>query len=123
MVEYTAMSTTVSDELLRKFGPVDDPEIEARRQKILRFLLETSPSVRQELIQKGIKKGIKKGIEKGIEKGLLEARSTLRGVLEQRGLLLTQELDERLERCSDFTTLRRWMMQALTAATAAEALR
>jgi hypothetical protein len=108
MVEYTSMSATVSDELLRKFGPVDDPEIEARRQKILRFLLETSPDVRQELLEKG---------------RLLGARSALRGVLEQRGLLLTSELDERLEQCTDFTTLQRWMMQAVTAATAAEALR
>jgi hypothetical protein len=108
MVEYTAMSTTVSDELLRKFGPAEDPEIEARRQKILRALLETSPHVRQELIEKG---------------QLLEARTALRGVLGQRRLLVTPEQEARIERCADSPTLRRWMLQAITAATAAEALR
>jgi hypothetical protein len=111
MIEYTAMSTTVSDELLRKFGPVEDPVIEARRQKILRALLETSPQVRQELIDKGIEKG-----------RLVEARWALREVLQRRQLPLTAAHEARIDQCSDFATLRRWIMQAVTAATAAEAL-
>jgi hypothetical protein len=37
------MSMPTQEEQLRRFGPVEDPVIEARRQRILDFLLETSP--------------------------------------------------------------------------------
>jgi hypothetical protein len=111
MIEYTSMSTTVRDELVRKFGKSDDPVIEARRQRILQVLLEESPQVREELIQKGREEG-----------RLLEARTALRGVLAQRGLMLTPEQDARIEQCADFTTLRRWMMRAISAAMISEVL-
>jgi hypothetical protein len=114
MIEFTTMSANVSDELLHNFRKSDDPVVEARRQRILQVLLEYSPQVRQELIDQGI--------EKGIEKGLLEARAALRGVLERRQLSLTPDQVARIEQCADFATLRRWMMQAITATTASEAL-
>jgi hypothetical protein len=114
MIEYTSMSTNVSDELLQNFRKSDDPVIEARRQRILHALLEDSPQVRQALMSTGI--------EKGIEKGLIAARSMLRGVLDRRNLPLTPDQEARIEKCADFDTLRRWVEQAVTAATAAAAL-
>jgi hypothetical protein len=115
MVEFTSMSTKVSEELLRKFGRVDDPVIEARRQMILHALLEASPHVKEQLIEKGI--------EQGIEQGALRAtRAAVRRILEFRQLVLTPELSARLEQCDKPTTLERWHERAFTAATAAEAL-
>ena len=43
------MSMPTREELLRRFPPIDDPEILARRQHILRVLLEQSPQTQQEL--------------------------------------------------------------------------
>ncbi len=53
MIEHMPMSLPTREELLRRFGPVDDPEIEERRQYILRVLLESSPQAQQQLIDRG----------------------------------------------------------------------
>ena len=50
-----------SEELLRRFCPVEDPEIEARPQHILKVLLEQDPKTRQQLIDIGIEKGLLEG--------------------------------------------------------------
>ena len=52
------MSTLAREELLWRFGKAEDPEIEARRQRILDVLLEASPQKKQQLIDTGIEKGI-----------------------------------------------------------------
>jgi flagellar biosynthesis/type III secretory pathway protein FliH len=83
MVEYTSMSTKVTEELLRRrFRRVDDPKIQARRRTILRVLLEVAgpketaqllddlPKVKEQLIEQGVKKGIEQGVKKGIEQGV-----------------------------------------------------
>ncbi len=51
MLEYMSMPTR--QELPRRFPKVDDPELQARRQEILDFLLETSPQTQQQLIDTG----------------------------------------------------------------------
>jgi hypothetical protein len=107
MIEYTTMSTKVSEELLRRFARVDDPQIEARRQMILRVLLEESPQVKEQLMAQG---------------SLLTARSDLHRVLSRRQLPLTAEQHARIEQCADPVTLERWLDQAITASSAAEAL-
>jgi hypothetical protein len=115
MIEYTSMSTKLREDLLRRFAPVDDPEIMARRQMILRTLLEMDPKTKEELIEKGI--------EQGIENGRLSAeRSALRRVLARRQLALTSEQEVQIDRCEDAAMLERWLDQAVTAATTAEAL-
>jgi len=43
MLEYLPMSMPTREELLWRFGKAEDPEIEARRQRILDVLLEASP--------------------------------------------------------------------------------
>jgi hypothetical protein len=102
------MSTTVRDELVRKFGKSDDPVIEARRQRILEILLEESPQVRQQLIEKG---------------QLVGARAALRRVLARRQLAPAPADEARIDSCDDLSTLERWHDQSVTAASVAEALR
>jgi hypothetical protein len=46
MLGCMPMSMMTQEELLWRFGPVEDPEIEARRQRILDFLLERPSSER-----------------------------------------------------------------------------
>lgn len=70
--------------------------------RILRTLLADSPEVKEELIQEGIEKGQQQG-------QLKTARAALRKVLARRGLALRAALE-------------RWLDQAVTAATAEDAL-
>ncbi|WP_437840624.1 hypothetical protein [Sorangium sp. So ce1153] len=119
MLEYLAMSATTREELLWRFGKAEDPEVEARRQRILEVLLEASPQVQERLIEKGIEKGIQKGIDEG---RLKEARAALRRVLARRQLELSPGDDARIEACVELKTLERWHDQAITAASASEAL-
>ena len=115
MVQYTAMSTTVGEELLWGFEEAEDPVIEARRQRILEGLLRRSPKVREKLIDEGI--------EKGIEKGRLDQeRAALRRVLAGRRIALSPDDEARIEACSNLATLERWLDRAILATTASEAL-
>lgn len=75
-------------------------------------------------LEKGLKQGIEQGIEQGVEKGQLTGvRLALRRVLDRRGLPLSPELETRIEGCSDFETLSRWLDAAIAAESAAEALK
>lgn len=108
MIQYTAMSDEVTEELLRRtFTRAEDPEIEARRRLIRRVLIETTPGLTEELMTQG---------------GLRAARADLHRVLARRRLPVTPDQHERIEQCSDPATLERWHDQAITAASAAEAL-
>ncbi|WP_231864465.1 hypothetical protein [Sorangium cellulosum] len=102
------MSPWTQEELKRRFARSDDPEIEARRQGILRTLLADSPEVKEELIEEG---------------QLTEARAALRTVLARRGLALSPALEAQIDGCVDMPTLHRWLEQAVTAAGAEEALK
>lgn len=111
MLEYLSMSTTVREDLLWRFGKSDDPEVEARRQRILQVLLEASPQMQEQLMEKG-----------RLEGRLAEARSALRRVLARRQILLSPGDEARIEACTDLAVLERWLDQAITAASAPEAL-
>ncbi len=106
------MSTLARKDLLSRFGKVDDPEIEARRQHILEALLEASPQMQQRLIEKGIEQGIEQGL---VEGRLTEARAALRRVLARRQLSPGTDDDARIEACIDLATLERWLDRAVTA--------
>jgi hypothetical protein len=108
MLESVPMSTPTMEELMERFPPVTEPKVKARRQRILQFLLKTSPEARQALVDEG---------------QLSEARQALRRVLTRRQLLLSATEDACIEGCEDLATLRRWLDQAITAHSAAEALR
>ncbi len=95
------------DELLRRFAPVDDPEIEARGQHILQVLLDQNPKMQQQLIDKG---------------KLTEARAALRRVLARRQFTLSKDDEARIEACIDLTTLERWHDQGVTAVSISDVL-
>jgi hypothetical protein len=116
MLEYLAMSTTVRDELLWRFAKTEDPEIEARQDRILEVLLSVRPQVKQRLVDEGAEKGRLEGRQ-------AEARAALRRVLARRRLGLTSAEEARIEACADLATLERWLDQAVTAPTVSEALR
>ncbi|HEX3761298.1 MAG TPA: hypothetical protein VHW23_21530 [Kofleriaceae bacterium] len=136
MLEYLPMSMPTREELMRRFAPVDDPEIMARRKHILQVLLDMDPQMQQQLIDVGMKKGLDMGLEQGIEKGLerglekgrelgmetgvlkgqlTEARAALRRVLARRGLAPSQADHVRIDACADLATLERWHDRAVTA--------
>jgi hypothetical protein len=115
MLEYLPMSMPTREELLRRFGPVEDPEIEARRQHILKVLLEQDPKMRQQLIDTGIEKGL-------LEGRLTEARVALRRVLARRQIMLSTDDEARIDACADLATLERWLDRAITAVSASDVL-
>ncbi|MGK3984863.1 hypothetical protein WME99_17585 [Sorangium sp. So ce136] len=108
MVRFTAMSATVREELLWWVGKGEDPEVKAREREILQALLGANPDVQQKLVEQG---------------RVSEARTALRRVLAHRQLSLGPEEDARIEGCAELDVLERWHERAITAATAAEALR
>ena len=99
------------EELRRTFAPVDDPVIEARRQRILWVLLDMEPEVKRAVLEGGFEKG-----------RIVLLRKILRGELALRQLTPSQEEAARIEACTDLATLDRWCDQVETAATVAEAL-
>jgi hypothetical protein len=107
MLEYLPMSMPTRDELLSRLGPVDDPEIEARRQHILQVLVEQDPKMKQRLQQEG---------------RLTATRASLRRVLAGRHLTPSKDDDARIEACTDLATLERWLDRAITAASVADVL-
>jgi hypothetical protein len=132
MLECLPMAMRTREELLARFGPADEPEIRARRREIVEALLETLPETQQQLIDKGRVQGLETGLEKGLKKGLergrlegqlAEARKALRRVLARRQLTPSPADDARIEDCPELATLERWLDQAITAGSAAEALR
>jgi len=106
------MSMPTQEELLWRFGPVEDPEIEARRQRILDFLLETSPQKKQQLIDKAL-----------LEGRLTATRASLRLVLANRQLTPSQDDEARIEACTDLATLERWLGRASNATSVSDVLR
>jgi len=106
------MSMPTREEVLRWFPPVDDdPEILARRQHIIDFLLETSPQTRQRLIDEELMEG-----------RLIEARVLLRRMLARRQLTPSKDDDARIEACTDVSILERWHDRAITAVSVSDAL-
>jgi hypothetical protein len=116
MLDYLPMSMPTHEELLWRFGPAEDPAIEARRQRLLDFLLETSPQKKQQLIDKGLLEGQLAG-------RLTEARAALRRVLASRQLTPSKDDDARIDACTDLATLERWHDRAITAASVLDVLR
>jgi len=111
MLAYLPMSTLAREDLLWRIGTADDPETAARRQHILEVLLEASPEIQQQLVDKAVLKG-----------RLTEARAALRRILARRQLALSQDDDARIEACADLAILEHWHDQAITAASTSDAL-
>jgi hypothetical protein len=112
MLEYLPMSMLTQEDLLWRFGPVEDPVIEARRQRILDFLLETSPQKKQQLQQEGQQEG-----------RLTATRASLRRVLAGRQLTPSKDDDARIDACTDLATLERWLDRAINATSISDVLK
>jgi hypothetical protein len=110
------MTTLAREELLWRFGKADDPEVEARRQHILKVLLEASPETQQQLIDQGRLVGRSEG-------ELAQARAALRRVLVHRQLTPSKDEEARIEACTDLATLERWNNRAFTAVSVSDALK
>jgi hypothetical protein len=109
------MSMPTQEELLWRFGPVEDPVIEARRQRILDFLLETSPQKKLQLRQEAQREGQQEG-------WLAATRASLRRVLANRQLTPSQDDDARIDACTDLATLERWLDRASNATSVSDVL-
>jgi hypothetical protein len=109
------MSMPTRDELLQRFGPVEDPEIEARRQHILKVLLDQDPKMRQRLIDTGLEEG-------RLEGRLTATRASLRRILSRRQLTPSKNDDARIDACTDLATLERWLDRAITEVRIADVL-
>jgi hypothetical protein len=123
MLEYLPMSMPTRQELLWRFGKVDDPEIEARRLHILDFLLESSSQIERQRILDGLLEASPQTQQQLIAEGrLTEARASLRRVLARRQLTPSKDDDTRIEACTDLATLARWLDRAVTAISVSDAL-
>jgi predicted transposase/invertase (TIGR01784 family) len=65
----------------------------------------------------------KRGRQEALREGLQSMRTSIRKILRKSGLELSAQEEARLEGCEDLGTLERWVDQALTASSVAEALR
>ncbi|WP_248913830.1 hypothetical protein [Polyangium aurulentum] len=111
MLEFLSMSMPIREQIERRFPPTDDPEVQERRDWVLRWLLKGDSEPKQELIEQGVEKGL-----------IVGARAALRRVLARRQLSLSPADEARIDTCEDPSTLERWLDQAITATSAAEAL-
>jgi hypothetical protein len=107
MLELLPMSMPTREELRQRFRQVDDPVIEARRQHLIDVLVDESPQTKQKFIDEGRLTGM---------------RVALRKVFARRQLTPSKDEDARIEACADLATLERWLDQAVTAVTVADAL-
>lgn len=112
MVEYTAMSTTVREELLRTITTSDDPEVRARQRHAAEVLVDVYPEAAWKIHDEGRNEG-----------QLATARTLLRRVLAARKLAVSADEDQRIAACTDLAMLERWVERAATSASADEALR
>jgi len=109
VLEYLPMSTAAHEDLQSYVFPkTDDPVIRARQAMIAEWAMAASPETREKFVG---------------EARLDEVRSSLRHVLAGRRLVLSAEDDARIDACTDLDTLRRWLYQAVVAASAADVLR
>lgn len=115
MLEHLPMSMPTREELLWRLGPIDDPQIEARRQHILQVLLEQDPKTKQQLQREGQQEGRLAGL-------LIGTRDSLRRVLAGRQLTPSKDDDARIEACTDLATLERWHDRAITATSVSDVL-
>jgi hypothetical protein len=113
------MTIPTRDELLERMGPEDDPEIEARRQYILDFLLKQDPKTRQRLIDTGIEQGRAEGRLEGLN----AMRAFLHRQLSRRKLAPAKDEEARIDACADLATLQRWIERADEAVSVQDGLR
>jgi len=103
----------------------DDPEEQRRiKTRYTQRLLEAYPDAANDILQHARQEGIKEGIKEGIDVGRLEAlRRSVLAVLTARGVVVGDAARARVAAATDPARLDAWLLAAMTAATADDALR
>lgn len=112
MLRWLPMSAAAKWEIYDQIR-ISDPPPELREQWkwLVEQLVQLDPSAGEKVRQQGLQQGRE-----------AEARRALRRVLARRGLAVSPAQDARIEACADLATLERWLDQAVTSASAEEAL-
>ncbi len=84
MLQFLPMSTAAQDEILRAVPPTDEPEVRARRRRIVQAMLEIDPEAVQPLVQQGLERGLEQGLERGLEQGRAEGEARGLGPLHRQ---------------------------------------
>lgn len=129
MLYFVAMDQDAQLEILRQMPFEPDPRLTAQRERVIRFMIEQEPSLGERLFREE-REAAEKARAEAAERAAEEARRALaeedrrllRRVLSRRNLPLSPAQDARVEAQSDLEILRRWIDQAVTAATTEEAL-
>lgn len=117
------MSNATFEEELARYHVAertDDPDRRERQRKLLRLFLDALPEEHEKLKNEG---RLKARSEAFLEGRLEVARNAIRLVLQARQHSILPDEGARIDACSDLNTLRRWLVQAVTAASTTEALR
>jgi hypothetical protein len=100
-----SVSDAVFDELCRFVATkTDDPVHRARQRRALRALVDMVPAVKKEIVDDAL---------------VEDKRGALRRVIAVRHLPCSAGDEARIDACADLPTLRRWLDQAVVAASAA----
>lgn len=108
------------DNLRAPLSAADDPEQEARRQRILERLFDKNPQIKEKLNRQAREEGREEGRAEGRAAMSAAMRAALRQVLASQQMVLREHDDTRIQACSDFPTLKRWFERAFTARSLAE---
>jgi hypothetical protein len=94
---------------------------EPQSELFKRLMQRHIDKARDEAARAALEAGRKEGREQGRDAGRAAGeRRAIRLVLESRGLAIDPDDDARLEACSDFATLERWLTRAAPATRADE---
>ncbi|MFY0562889.1 Rpn family recombination-promoting nuclease/putative transposase [Archangium lansingense] len=115
--------------IVRYLFQVGHRTVRTAMRGVLRSVMETHRAEElmrtygEELIARGIKRGLKQGLEQGREQGRAQgqAEGVLR-ILAARGILVDEQVRQRILTCTDMAILDRWFDRALTATTLSEVL-
>ena len=125
MLYFVAMDQDAQLEILRQVPFEPAPRLTEQRERVIRFMLEQEPSLGERLFREereAAEKARAEAAEEARRALAEEDRRLLRRVLSRRNLPLSPAEDARVEAQSDLEILRRWIDQAVTAATTEEAL-
>jgi len=118
VVKELSMSPETADDFI--YVPDDPAEQYLIKTRYTKKLLEAYPDAANDILQHARAESIKQGIDQGC---LATLRHSVLAVLAARGLAVSDEARARVEGATDATALDGWLLAAVTAASADDALR
>lgn len=118
VVEEMSMSPETADDYI--YVPDDPAEQYRIKTRYTKRLLEAYPEAANDILQHAREESIKQGIDQG---RLATLRHSVLAVLSARGLAVGDEARARVEGATDAAVLDAWLLAAVTAASADDALR